>query len=583
MKVFLRLLSFLRPFWRQVVLAILLGCVMIASNVGLLGMAAYLIAAAALAPLLVLLTLPIYIVRFAGVSRAVSRYAERLVAHHVTFRLLAQFRVWVYGRLEPLAPAQLHMYRSGDVLARLVSDIEELQNVFLRVVSPLIVAVAIVALTFGLFAIFSHVLAWAALVFLVAAGLGVPLLTGMLARGWGKRQLAARAELNAQIVDGIQGVQDLLAYGRAGEQQEKIAALDRVLGQVQRRMARITGLQQMLNDFLMNLALWTILILAIPLIATKAINGVYLAFLTLVILASFEAVQPLAQAFQFLGHSVAAGERLFEVTDATPQVVECAAPLSTPTGHLPAGYTLEFDHVQFAYHTDEGEVLGGVSLSICPDKRVAIVGPSGSGKSTIVRLALRFWDPTHGTIRLDGQDIQRYRLSDLRNLIGVVAQDTYLFNDTVRSNLLLARPGASDDEIKQVLEQAQLTEFISQLPDGLETWIGEQGLRLSGGERQRLAIARVLLKNAPLLILDEATANLDPLTEHAVLNALDALMQGRTTLVITHRLVAMERMDEILVLDHGLISQRGTHDQLLIENGLYQQMFDVQNGMLVLP
>src|SRR5258708_2385783 len=520
MKVFLRLLSFLRPFWRQVVLAILLGCIMIASNVGLLGMAAYLIAAAALGPLLVMLMLPIYIVRFAGVSRAVSRYAERLVAHHVTFRL---------------------------------------------------------------FAIFSHVLAWVALVFLVAAGLGVPLLTGMLARGWGKRQLAARAELNAQIVDGIQGVQDLLAYGRAGDQQEKIAALDRVLGQVQRRMARITGLRQMLNDFLMNLALWTILILAIPLIATKAINGVYLAFLTLVILASFEAVQPLAQAFQFLGHSVAAGERLFEVTDATPQVVECAAPLSTPTRHLPAGYTLEFDHVQFAYHTDEGEVLGGISLSICPGKRVAIVGPSGSGKSTIIRLALRFWDPTRGTIRLDGQDIRRYRLSDLRNLIGVVAQDTYLFNDTMRSNLLLARPGASDDEIKQVLEQAQLTEFIDQLPDGLETWIGEQRLRLSCGERQRLAIARVLLKNAPLLILDEATANLDPLTEQPVLNALNPLIPGRTTLVITHRLVAMERMDEILVLDHGRIIERGTHDQLLIENGLYQQMFDVQNGMLVLP
>ncbi len=583
MKVFLRLLSFLRPFWRQEVLAILLGCVMIASNVGLLGMAAYLIAAAALAPLLVMLTLPIYIVRFAGVSRAATRYAERLVAHHVTFRLLAQLRTWVYSRLEPLAPAQLLTYRSGDILVRLVSDIEELQNVFLRVVSPLIVAVAIVALTFGLFAIFSPVLAWVALVFLVAAGVGVPLLTGVLARGWGKRQLAVRAEMNAQIVDGIQGVPDLLAYGRAGDQQEKIAALDRALGQVQRRMARITGLQQMLNDFLMNLALWTILVLAIPLVATKAINGVYLAFLSLVILASFEAVQPLAQAFQFLGHSVAAGERLFEVTDATPQVMECAAPLSLPTRHPPAGYMLDFDHVHFAYYTDEGEVLAGISLSICPGKRVAVVGPSGSGKSTIVRLALRFWDPTHGVIRLDGQDIRRYGLSDLRNLIGVVAQDTHLFNGTVRGNLLLARPSASDNEIQQVLEQAQLTEFIAQLPDGLQTWIGEQGLRLSGGERQRLAIARVLLKNAPLLILDEATANLDPLTEHAVLDALDVLMQGRTTLVMTHRLVAMERMDEILVLEHGLISQRGTHDQLLIEDGLYQQMFDVQNGMLVLP
>jgi len=556
---------------------------MVASNLALLGMAAYLIAAAALAPLLVVLTLPIYIVRFMGVSRPISRYLERLVSHNVTFRLLARLRTWVYSRLEPLAPAKLLEYRSGDMLARLVSDIEELQNVYLRVVSPLIVAILIAILTFGLFAIFSPVLAWAALTFLVTAGLAVPLLAAALARGWGKRQLVLRAELNAQMVDGIQGVQDLLACGRVVDQQQKVATLDHELKQVQRRMALITGLQQAMNDLLMNLALWTMLVLAIPLVATKAINGVYLAFLALVILASFEAVQPLAQAFQFLGHSVAAAERVFGLVDAAPQVVECAACLPTLTGGLSTGHILEFDHVHFAYFPGEGEALDGITFTVRPGNRVAVVGPSGSGKSTLVRLALRFWDPTCGTIRLNGQDIRMYALGDLRSLIGVVSQDTYLFNDTVHGNLLLARPNATDSELEQVLEQVQLTECIRHLPDGLETWVGEQGLRLSGGERQRLAIARALLKNAPLLILDEATANLDPLTEQAVLNALNVLMQGRTTLMMTHRLVAMERMDEILVLDHGRIIERGSHDHLLMEDGLYRQMFDVQNGMLVLP
>jgi ATP-binding cassette subfamily C protein CydC len=583
MKIFLRLLCFLRPFWWQVSLAILLGSVMIASNIGLLGMAAYLIAAAALAPLLVMLTIPIYIVRFMGVSRAASRYAERMASHNVTFRILAHIRTWVYSRLEPLAPARLLMYRSGDVLTRLVADIEELQNVYLRVVSPFIIAAVTAILTFGLFAIFSPVLAWTALAFLVVAGLGVPLLARALAHGLGKRQLALRAELNTQIVEGIQGVQDILACGRAGDQQSKIAALNRALGQVQKQMAFISGLQQALNDLLMNLALWTLLILAIPLVVTHAINGVYLAFLALVILASFEAVSPLAQAFQSLGHSLAAGERVFEVVDATPQVTDSATPLPPPDKQARTGHTLEFEHVDFAYSTDEGEVLNGITFSISPDSRVAVVGPSGSGKTTLTRLALRFWDPMHGTIRLNEQDIRMYSLESLRSLIGVVAQDTHLFNDTIRGNLLLARPDASDDEIHQVLEQAQLAEFISQLPNGLETWVGEQGLRLSGGERQRLAIARALLKNAPLLILDEATANLDPLTEQAVLNALDELMQGRTTLMITHRLVAMERMDEILVLDQGRIIERGTHDQLLLKDGLYRQMFDVQNGILVLP
>jgi ATP-binding cassette, subfamily C, bacterial CydC len=572
MKLFLRLLKLLLPFGWQIALAIFLGCVTVASNIGLLGMAAYLIAAAAIVPFLVLLTLPIYIVQFMGVLRPISRYMERLVAHDITFRLLARLRSWVYSRLEPLSPAHLLMYRSGDMLTRLVSDVEELQNIYLRGVSPLIVALLMSLLTFELFSIFSPVLAWTALAFLLTTAIGIPLLSGMLTRGLGKQQLALRAELNAQVVDGIQGVQDLLVCGRASDQQHKIADLDRALGKVQQRMAFIAGLQQAMNNLFMNLAMWTLLLLAIPLVVSKAINGVYLGFLALVILASFEAVQPLAQAFQFLGHSLAAGERVFGVIDATPQVVEPTTPLPAPAGHI-----LKFDDVHFTYHPDENEVVNGVSFTVQSGRRVAIVGPSGSGKSTLLRLALRFWDPTHGTIRLDGQDIRQYALGDLRKVMSVVDQDIYLFNGTLRDNLLLARPKASQSELDQVLEQAQLIEYVRNLSQGLETWVGEQGLQLSGGERQRLAIARALLKNAPLLILDEVTANLDPLTERAVL---DVLMRAETTLMITHRLIAMDHMDEILVLDSGRVRERGTHAQLLETHGLYQQLFDVQNGML---
>lgn len=579
MKIFLRLCKFLFAFRWQVALAIFLGSATIASNIGLLSMAAYLIAAAALGPLLVTLTLPISIVRFAGVSRATARYTERMVSHNVTFRLLAQLRTWVYTRLEPLAPGHLLTYRSGDILSRLVSDVDELQNVYLRVVSPIIVAIIISALTFAVFAIFSLTLACVALTFLVAAGLGVPLLTGVLARHLGKRQVAVRALLHAHIVDGIQGVQDLLVCGQVQEQQKKIAESNRLLGQIQQRMATISGLQQALNDLLMNMALLTILMLAIPLVVSKAISGVYLAFLTLLILASFEAVQPLAQAFQFLGHSLAAGERLFEIIDAPPPVVECASPLSVPSTRE---YEIVFDHVSFAYTPDEGEVLHDISFCVRPGSRVALVGPSGSGKSTIVGLALRFWDPAQGTIRVDGQNIQQYALSDVHTLIGVVTQDTYLFNNTIRGNLRLAKPDASDAEILHALEQAQLTSFMAQVPEGLDTWIGEKGLRLSGGERQRLAIARALLKNAPILLLDEATAHLDPLTERALLDALDILMQGRTTLMVTHRLIAMERMDEILVLDAGQIKERGTHKQLLHSDGVYKQLFTLQSGMLTI-
>ncbi len=424
MKTFLRLLAFLRPFSLLVALAALLGCVMIASNMGLLSMAAYLIAAASLAPLLVALVLPMYIVRFMSITRVTSRYLERLLSHNVTFRLLAQLRAWVYSRLEPLAPGGLFALRSGDVLARLITDIEELQNFYLRAVSPFVIALVIAALTFFLLSIFSPLLAWTAVAFLFAAGLGVPLLAQALSRGLGRQQLALRAELNTAIVDGIQGVQDLLAYGHAGQHLRGITELDSALTRVQRRMARITGLQQALNDGLMNMALWVILILAIPLVTAKAIGGVYMAFLTLLILASFEAVQPLAQALQSLGHSLAAGERLFALTDASPLVKELVAPLPAPEGNHDAGHTLEFDHVYFAYQSNESEVLHDITFCLRPGSRVAIVGPSGAGKSTIVRLALRFWDPTSGSIRLDGQDLRQYSLDTLRDMISVVAQDT---------------------------------------------------------------------------------------------------------------------------------------------------------------
>ncbi len=243
--------------------------------------------------------------------------------------------------------------------------------------------------------------------------------------------------------------------------------------------------------------------------------------------------------------------------------------------------SLNFDHVHFSYNLDEDEVLTDISFQVQRGTCIAIVGPSGSGKSTLASLALRFWNPSQGTIRLDGQDMRSVAEDELHDMISAVPQETYLFNNTIRANLLLAKPNASMEELENALERAQLTDFVQQLPHGLETYVGEHGLRLSGGERQRLAIARALLKDAPLLILDEVTAHLDPHTEHALLQTLHSLKHERTTVMITHRLVAMEHMDEILVLHGGHICERGTHQQLLEANGLYRKMFDLQNGMLV--
>jgi ATP-binding cassette, subfamily C, bacterial CydC len=578
MRAFPRLLRFLRPLLPHVALAVLLGVATVASNVGLLATAAYVISAAVLVPFLGALVIPIYLVRLFGVFRAGARYAERMVSHDLTFRLLANLRTWFYARLEPLAPVRLLRYRSGDVLSRIVKDVEELENVYLRVVAPVVVAAMTSLLAFLLFYSFDPSLAFVALASLSATGVGVPLLVKWLAADLGRRQLELRGELNARIVDGVQGVQDLLAFGREDDQQRDIAALNRKLGRLQGRMAFITGLQEALVDLIMNLAMLTILVLAIPQVVAGEIRGVYLAFLALVILGSFEAVQPLGTAFQFLGRSVGAGERLFEMVDAEPEVAYPPNPLPPP-----AACGLEIDRVSFRYEPGGPTVLEDISFALEPGKRLAIIGPSGAGKSTLANLILRFWDPSSGQVKLGGHDIRGYSQGDLRELMGVVRQDTHVFNDTLRANLLLAKPGATDADLQRVVARAQLSETVELLPEGMDSNLGEQGLRLSGGERQRLSVARALLKGAPLLVLDEPTANLDPVTERELLDATYEATRDRATLVITHRLVRMEEMDEVLVLDGGRVVERGTHEELLRAHGLYRQMVEVQRGVLAMP
>jgi ATP-binding cassette subfamily C protein CydC len=577
-RMFLRLLGFLKPYRWRVALAMLLGVATVVSNVGLLATATYVISAAAIVPYLSMLVIPVYLVRLFSVSRAGLRYAERLASHDVTFKLLGNLRTWFYARLEPLAPARLARYRSGDLLSRVVKDVEELENVYLRVVSPLVVAIMVSLITFLVFHAFGTAMALAAAGFLVATSVGAPLLVRLLSRGLGRRQLELRAELGARVVDGVQGIQDLLAFGGEERERREISTLAGKLERVQGRTALVTGLHGALADLMAGLALVAILVLAVPLVAAGEVRGVYLAFLALVMVGSFEAVVPLGTAFGFLGRSVHAGERLFEVVDAEPEVVDPPEPLRTPDD-----VTLEFDRVSFGYGEGGPLALEDVTFALRPGSRVAVVGPSGSGKSTLVNLALRFWDPLSGEIRLGGCGVGLYAQEDLRARIGVVSKNTHVFNDTLRANLLLADPEATDAALHGALARARLEELVERLPRGLDSYVGEQGLALSGGERQRLAVARVLLKDAPLLVLDEASANLDTITERELMAEIRDLMRDRSTLVVTHRLVALEMMDEILVLEKGCIVERGTHEELVRAEGLYRRMLDVQRGMLLAP
>jgi thiol reductant ABC exporter CydC subunit len=554
------------------VLAVLAGFATIGSSIGLMAAAAYIISMAALHPSLAALQVAIVGVRFFGIARGASRYAERYLSHQVTLRLLAHVRVWFYRALEPLAPARLMQYRSGDLLSRIVADIETMEHFYLRVIGPSTVALLVVVLMCVFVGRFDVQLAVVLLAFLALTGIAVPLATRRLGREPGRRLAEVRGELNATLVDGLQGVADLLAFNHAPQHLAHVVSLSERLAGLQTRLVRAAALNDALAGLLVNLATVAMLLVAIPLVNAGRLDGVSLAVLVMAAIASFEAVLPLPSAFQHLESSLAAARRLFEITDAPPAVRDPRG-----TSPQPDDYGLAVEGLRFCYAPGEAAALDGVSFCVPPGGRLAIVGPSGSGKTTLVNLLLRFWEYAEGQVRLGDHELRDYRAEDVRKMMGVVSQNTYLFNGTLRENLLLACPDAQEPDLWQALRRAQLEDFVRDLPDGLGSWIGEQGLRLSAGERQRVAIARALLRNAPILILDEATANLDALTERQVLGALDMLMAGRTTLIITHRLVGLEATDEVLVLQAGRVVERGRHEDLLQADTLYRRMWKLQH------
>ena len=604
MSTFLRLLRLVSGFWLRMLLAALLGFATIASSIGLMMTSAFIIAKAALHPSIADLQVAIVGVRFFGISRGLFRYLERYVSHDLNFRLLARIRVWLYRHIEPLAPARLQAYRSGDLLTRLVADVDELENFFIRVLAPPLVAIGIIALTWALLSLFSPAAALAVVLLLILAGAAFPLLVQTLARRPGRQHIALRSQLNAHLVDSVQGMADLLAYGAEARYLAQADALNQETGRVQNRLGAITALNDAGVTLLMNLAVVATLALAIPAVTSGGLNGVHLAVIALGVMAAFEGVQPLPLALQHLSATLAAARRIFQVVDAPPAVTEPPHPLpcskqessrkadpersrrgakaQREKGAKKAGEApvLTVRELSFRYGPNEPLALQNIAFTLPPGGRMAIVGPSGAGKSTLVHLLMRFWDFDQGRIELDGRDIRDCAGDDVRTRFSVVSQTTHLFNATLRENLLLARPDASESDLWEALAQAQLADFVRDLPQGLDTWTGEMGAQLSGGERQRLAIARALLKDAPILLLDEPTANLDAVTERALWHDLSRLMARRSVLLITHRLVGMEQMDAILVLRAGRIVARGTHAELLSAGGLYARHWALQHATI---
>jgi ATP-binding cassette, subfamily C, bacterial CydCD len=571
-----RLLSFLNGSWSWVALSVLLSTFTIGSSVALIGTSAWLISTAALHPSVAELGVSVVGVRFFGISRGLFRYLERLVSHNVTFRLLARLRVWFYEKLEPLAPARLMEYKSGDLLARVIGDVETLENFYVRVISPSLTAVLIGLIVALFFASFFPPIALVLIGFFLLLGVLLPLLAQLASQRPGKRLIWQRAEIQTQLVDGIQGIADLLAFGRGADRLQQISILGNAYGRTQKQMARINGLHSAFGTLLTNLGVWLVLFLVIPQVSAGNIRGVMLGTFTLMTLASFEAVLPLPLAAQMWNASREAARRLFDVVDADPAVK--AHPREAISEIRSSN--IEFSNLSFSYPGQSIPALQEMTFTVPSGHSVAIVGPSGAGKSTIANLLLRFWDYEAGEISLGGASLQSLNQDEVRKCFALVSQNSYFFNTTIRENLRLARRSARPEDIEAAARAAQIHEFIASLPRGYDTLIGEQGFRLSGGERQRLAIARALLKDSPILILDEPTANLDPQTEKQVLDTLFETMRDKTSLLITHRLIGLENVDEVLVMENGRIVERGTHSELLTNKGLYCRLWDLQNQIL---
>lgn len=575
MSIFLRLLRILGSSWPVMALAGLFGCLTIASNIGLMAASAYLISCAALHPSITELSVAIVGVRFFGISRAVFRYLERYVSHDVTFRLLGTVRVWFYKKLEKLAPARLLEWRSGELFSAIVGDIETLKEFYLRVLAPPLIAFLVVLGT-CLFLLQFHMI----FVYVLAGGgilLGIllPAAVFLQQKSYGEELVAARMEMKAQLVDSITGITELAAFNRIHHQARYIAGLDEKLAAVESKVASRSGLIDAAGVFIVNATVWLVLWFAIPLVHSGQLDGIYLAVVALTVQSCFEAVLPLPLAVHFLDESMAAGRRLFAIVDRKPAVLE-----REDGADAGADITLKVTNLSFRYYKHSPWILHTISFALPPGKRVAIVGPSGAGKSTLLHVLLRFWDYEEGSIQLGSRELKSYRPESLRTLFSVVSQQSHMFNASIRDNILLAKPDASEAELEQAMEYAELSELLKALPQGHDTMVGQNGYALSGGQRQRVAIARALLKNAPILILDEPTVGLDSLTEEAIMETLAKLMAGRTTILITHRLTGLENMDAILVLKDGRIIEQGTQAELLEDQGLFYQLWNLQRDVV---
>lgn len=552
----------------QFVLACLLGLLAAGSGVGLIACAAWLISAAALQPHLVTLGVAIVGVRAFAIGKATLRYLERLASHDAAFRMLARVRTRFIAALEPLSPGVLPVFRRGDLLGRMAADVDALQDLPLRVLQPTAVAAGAAALSVAVVAALLPSSAAALLLLLLVAAVAVPAVTSWANRRAEAMQADARADMTASVVCLLRSRRELVAYGAAPQHLDRFDAHDAALTRIARRAALATGTGAGIWALCAGGAAWAALVLGAPAVRHGDLAGVALAVTVLVPLVAFEAAQVLPAATLARSRAHRSGARVLELLGTPAPVPEPAEPLPLPV-HAPWPVTLRSAGAHWPTAQSEAAAVHAIDLDLAPGRSVAVVGLSGAGKSTLAAMLLRFIALDRGSYLLGGIDATRLSGDDVRRVVGLCAQDAHLFDSTLRENLRLARPACDDHAIHTALDRARLTDWVEQLPDGLDTPLGEGGIRASEGERRRIALARTLLADFPVIVFDEPTANLDPTTADRLTRDLLAATADRATVLITHRLASLDLVDEILVLDEGRVIERGTNDELLRAGGHY--------------
>ncbi|OKK18220.1 ABC transporter [Streptomyces sp. CB00455] len=551
-------------------LGLFLGALAVGCSVGLMAVSGWLISRASEQPPVLDLMVAVTATRAFGMGRAVFRYAERLVSHDAVLRMLADLRVCVYRRLERIAPAGLREHRRGDLLTRLVADTDALQDYWLRWLLPVGTAVLVgtgsVAFTCWLLPEAGTALA----VGLLAAGVGVPLISGACARRAERRLAPARGELATRVADLLTGTAELTVAGALEDRKGRARESDGVLTGIAARGAAASGLGGGLSALVCGLTVVAAAATAANAVHAGRLSGVAMAAAVLTPLAAFEAVNGLPLAVQYRQRVRRSAERVYEVIDAPVPVAEPEPAAAAPRSPFP----LRLAGLAARHPGQERDALRSLDLTLEAGRRIAVVGASGSGKTTLAQVLLRFLDLREGAYTLGGVDARTLDGDDVRSLVGLCAQDAHLFDSSVRENLRLARTGASEGEMRGALAAARLLEWADGLPEGLDTLVGEHGERISGGQRQRLALARALLADFPVLVLDEPAEHLDLATADALTSDLLEATEGRTTVLITHRLAGLEAVDEVLVLDGGEVVQRGPYRELAAAEGPLRRLLE---------